>query len=83
MKQTWQQINNIIKPTRGKHVKINLYDGDALIDDNGEVLNVFNNYFAWVGRKLNMNIPQNNKKSFFFSLVYFKGKKRNKILQDY
>ena len=34
MKQTWQQINNIIKPNRGKRVKINLNDGDALVDDN-------------------------------------------------
>ena len=61
MKQTWKQINNIIKPNRVKRVKINLNDGDALVDDNKEVSNIFNNYFAEVASNLNMNIPVNNK----------------------
>ena len=37
-----------------------------MVDDNKEVSNIFNNYFAEVARNLNMNIPLNNKDPLFY-----------------
>ena len=79
MKQTWQNINNILQKTRNKRNFPNMFkDGDQSYSIPKDISNAFNNYYVNLGPNLANKIPQtsqaecsmptiNHPGSFFFT----------------
>ena len=79
MKETWQTINNVIKPTLNSHKDIKIIHNDISVS-NDEIPNAFIEYFTGIAQKLTTQLPTsvntvsyylNNKinESFFMSPI--------------
>ena len=56
MKETWQTINNVIKPTLNSHKDIKIIHNDISVS-NDEIPNAFIEYFTGIAQKLTTQLP--------------------------